>query len=160
MILFLWNVLLAMIWATATRRFTLANVFIGFVLGYVILWLSRPAIGPSGYYDKVRQTAGLLLFIIWELLRANLRVAYEVVTPTSRRQSGIIAVPLEAQTDLEITILSGLISLTPGTLALDISKDRHYLYVHTLFIGGEEGGEQLKQRIKEKIERRVLELLR
>jgi multicomponent Na+:H+ antiporter subunit E len=69
----------------------------------------------------------------------------------------VIGIPLEAKTDLEITVLANLITMTPGTLSLDVSPDRKTLYVHAMYI---KNPEALRFDIKENLERRVLELLR
>src|SRR5690606_35550704 len=75
-----------------------------------------------------------LAYFFWELLLANFRVAYDVVTPTHFMRPGILAIPLDAETDLEITLLANMISLTPGTLSLDVSSDRRVLFVHTMYL--------------------------
>jgi multicomponent Na+:H+ antiporter subunit E len=88
---------------------------------------------------------------------ASLRVAWDVVTPPIYSRPGIIAVPLDAETDFEITVLGHLISLTPGTLSLDVSPDRRTLYVHAMFV---DDPDELRRQIKAGMERRVLEALR
>jgi multicomponent Na+:H+ antiporter subunit E len=90
-------------------------------------------------------------------VRSNLRVAYDVITPGSRARPGIVAVPLDARTDVEITLLSNLITMTPGSLAVDVSDDRSVMYVHSMYV---EDPDELRRAIKEDLERRVLELLR
>ncbi len=92
-----------------------------------------------------------------ELLLSSLQVAWDVVTPRHRSRPGILALPLEARTDAEITVLSNLICLTPGTLSLDVSPDRRVLYIHAMFI---DDPEQVKRQIKDTLERRVLEAMR
>lgn len=72
---------------------------------------------------------------------------------------GVVAIPLDARTDLEITLLANLITLTPGSVALDLSEDRSVLYVHAMYIDGGDV-EAYRRSIKEGLERRVLELLR
>ncbi len=69
---------------------------------------------------------------------------------------GVIAMPLEARTELEITMVANLISLTPGTLSLDVSDDRKVLYIHAMFLDDEE---ELRRNLKE-MEYRALELFR
>lgn len=96
-------------------------------------------------------------FLLRELVLATLRVAWEVVTPAKKRRQGIIAVPLDVRTDLEIALLANLITFTPGTLSLDVSSDRTVLYVHTLFV---DDPDQLRREIKDGYERRVIELVR
>jgi multicomponent Na+:H+ antiporter subunit E len=91
------------------------------------------------------------------LLLANLRVAADVIAPRLRARPGIVAIPLDAKTDAEITVLANLITLTPGTLSIDVSDDRRTLYVHALFV---DDAASLVRDIKQSLERRVLEAMR
>jgi len=72
---------------------------------------------------------------------------------------GVVAIPLDARTDVEIALLANLITLTPGSVTLDLSEDRRVLYVHAMYIDGGDV-EAYRRAIKEGLERRVLELLR
>jgi multicomponent Na+:H+ antiporter subunit E len=72
---------------------------------------------------------------------------------------GVVAIPLDARTDTEITLLANLITLTPGSVSLDLSEDRRVLYVHAMYIDGGDV-EAYRRSVKEGLERRVLELLR
>jgi len=155
----LWNMLLALAWAGMTENFAPANLAIGFVLGLLVLFFARRVVGTPNYLIKIRQVVGLHLFMIWELILANLRVAYEVLTPNYNMRPGVIAVPLDAKTDAEITLLASLITLTPGTLSLDVAADRSALYVHVMYIDNDDI-EAFRRTIKEGYERRVLEVLR
>lgn len=154
---FLWNLLLALAWVAATGIFTFSNLLVGFILGFLALFFSRQVVGATNYFAKVFQVLVLVLFFIWELILANLRVAYDVVTPRHQMRPGVIAVPLEASSDIEITMLSNLITLTPGTLSLDVSDDRKVLYIHAMYI---DDPEEVRRKIKTGFERRLLEVLR
>ena len=99
---------------------------------------------------------GFLGFFIKELVQANLRVAFDILTPPWHMQPGVIALPLSARTEMEITLVANLISLTPGTLSLDVSDDRKVLYIHAMFLDDEE---ELRRNLKE-MEHRALELFR
>jgi multicomponent Na+:H+ antiporter subunit E len=68
-----------------------------------------------------------------------------------------VAVPLDVKTNLEITVLSSLISLTPGTLSLDVSEDRSHLFVHAMYIPHGDA-DRLRNEIKMGFERRVLKI--
>jgi multicomponent Na+:H+ antiporter subunit E len=153
----LWNLLLAIGWVAATGVFTFNNLGAGFLLGFLVLFLTRRVVGAPRYVDKVGKVIGLMLFFLWELFLANLRVAYDVITPRHRMKPGVIAIPLEAHTDSEITILSNLITLTPGTMSLDVSADRRVMYIHAMYI---DEIEETRAKIKNGFERRVLEVLR
>ena len=96
-----------------------------------MLWLALRTDPSVAYFKKVPQVFRFLAFFSWEVLQSNLRVLYEVLTPGQKMNPGIIAIPLDAKTDLEITVFANLITLTPGTLSLDTSKDRSTLYIHS-----------------------------
>lgn len=152
-----WNLILAFVWVAMTANLTPANFLAGFLLGYVVLLFSHRVVARSSYYGKFSNLVRFLLFFFWEMILANLRVAHDVVTPTHHMRPGIVAIPLEAGTDDEITLLANVISLTPGTLSLDVSDDRKVLYIHAMFIDDEQ---QLRDEIKSGFERRLLDVLR
>ena len=106
---------------------------------------------------KLAKLTALAGFFVWELIVSSIRVAWDVLTPSAHRAPGIIAVPLSARTDAEIAWVANLITLTPGSLSLDVSSDRTILYVHTLFA---DDPEVARRALKDGFERRVLELLR
>jgi multicomponent Na+:H+ antiporter subunit E len=103
------------------------------------------------------RAVGFVAFFAWELLVSSLRVAYDVLTPTLHMRPAIVAVPLDVRSDLAITLLANLVSLTPGSLTLDVSADRRTLYVHVMFVGGD--AEDARRDIKEQLERRVAGLV-
>jgi len=72
---------------------------------------------------------------------------------------GVLAIPLDARTDVEIAMLANLITLTPGSVSLDVSEDRSQLFIHAMYIDGGDV-EAYRRDVKENLERRVLELLR
>jgi len=153
---FLWNILLALVWAAATGSFTEGNLAAGFLPGYMILAFSQPVIGESRYFSKSRQILSFLGFFAWEVILSNLRMVYDVLNPAHTRP-GIIGVSLEPQSDTEISVLATLLTLTPGTLSVDVTPDRKTMFVHAM---SAENRDALERKIKQDFERRVLELLR
>jgi multicomponent Na+:H+ antiporter subunit E len=154
---FLLNLILALVWAAMTGRFEPLNVAFGFAIGYGILYFAQPVVGRSSYFVKVRQVGGFALFYLWELVLANLRIAHDVVTPRLFIRPAVLAVPLDARSDEEITVFANLLAMTPGTLVLDVADDRSVVYVYVLYVDDPEAA---RREIKEGFERRVLELLR
>jgi multicomponent Na+:H+ antiporter subunit E len=152
--MFLLNVLLALSWMALTGQFSPVNFLEGFVLGFVMLWFAQWTTRPSSYFNKTSQVVSFALFYAKELVLANLRVAYSVLVPSSLRP-GIVAVPIDLETDAEISVLVNLITLTPGTLSLDISDDRSVLYIHTMHVVDVDA---FRSQIKQGFERRVREL--
>jgi multicomponent Na+:H+ antiporter subunit E len=129
----------------------------GFVLGYVALWLSKPLYQDTAYFRRLPKTVNLAVYFLKELVVSNLRVLWDVITPKHINRPGIIGIPLTAKTDLEIFVVASLISLTPGTLSVDLSDDRKILFVHVMFL---DDVEKTREDIKSGLERRVLEVMR
>ena len=157
MTLFAWNLALACVWAAALGELSLVNLTAGFAVGFAILAVARGLFGASKYFEKALRLVEFILFFVGQLVLSSLRVAADVVTPRHRARPGILAVPLEVRTNGEITLLANLVSLTPGSLSLDVSEDRSTLFVHVMFLDDPEAA---RREIKTGFERRVLELLR
>ncbi|ADI85098.1 Na+/H+ antiporter subunit E [Geobacter sulfurreducens] len=154
---FLANILLALAWMALTGTYTAGGFFTGALVGFFVLWITRRGRGTTGYLTKVRAVAGFIAFFFRELVLANLRVAHDVLTPRHYMTPGILAVPLDVESDLEITVLATVISLTPGSLSLHLADDRRTLYVHAMYV---DNPEALVREIKEGFERRVREVFR
>jgi multicomponent Na+:H+ antiporter subunit E len=154
--MFLLNILLALAWVSLNGEFNAENLGVGLVLGYAMLWLTHSRARSSDYFLRVMRTISFVIFYIWEVVLANLRVAAMVLSPTFKMRPGIIAIPLSIKTDAAITLLANLITLTPGTLSIDVSDDRKTLYVHTVNLNDPES---FRKSIKEGFERRVQELM-
>jgi multicomponent Na+:H+ antiporter subunit E len=152
------NILLAVAWAALRGKFSLSELLLGYALGYVVLAaLARGGVLPSAYRNKVRAVIFLLGFLVRQFVVANIRMAIDVVGPRRRIRPAIVRVPLDATDDYEILLLSTLINLTPGSVALDVSNDRRALYVHVMHLTTPEA---IRAEIKSGFERRVLEVWR
>jgi multicomponent Na+:H+ antiporter subunit E len=152
------NIVLAVIWSGLLGGLSPENMISGLLVGYLMLWVvTRGHQGHDNYFGKLPRLTGFLFYYLWDLVKSNAVIAYDVLTPTDYMKPGVIGIPLEAETDLEITVLANLITMTPGTLSLDISPDRKTLFVHAMYINDPE---VLRAEIKENLERRVLELMR
>jgi multicomponent Na+:H+ antiporter subunit E len=154
---FLSNILLTFIWVALIGDFTFSNFFFGFLLSFFILRMVTSGDSRGKYFRIAPKVVAFVFYFLSELVKANLEVAYEVITPKLNMTPGIVAFPLEASTDIEISILANLISLTPGTLSLDVSDDRKVLYVHSMYITDREA---FIAELKNGFERRLLEILR
>lgn len=133
-------VLLALLWAAMTGTFTGLNLLLGAGFGALALWLLRGAFAPPRAVRKLKQAISLALLFLYELAASAVRVSLVVLTPDlkSALRPAIIAFPLSLRSDGEITLLANLITLTPGTLSVDVSDDRTTLYVHVLTLGTRE----------------------
>tara|TARA_R100000027_G_scaffold67048_3_gene64415 strand:+ start:15578 stop:15907 length:330 start_codon:yes stop_codon:yes gene_type:complete len=77
-----------------------------------------------------------IIFYLGEILKSNLRVAHDVLTPRHRMNPAIIGVDVEGMTDGQIVNMANFITMTPGTLGIEISEDRHTLFIHCMFMDG------------------------
>jgi multicomponent Na+:H+ antiporter subunit E len=156
MTIFLWNALLATVWM-ALVGFSETNFFIGFVIGYFILSLTRKAFRSTSYFDKVNQITRFVFFFLHELVTANLQISRVILRPKLEIQPSVVAIPLDVTSDLEITFFANLISLTPGTLSLEISPDSRVLYVHGIDVPD---NIEFIRKLKSGLEARILEVVR
>ena len=123
------NLLLAAVWAALSGRAGGADLAMGFAVGFVAI----AAAGARAYPRRAYRALRFAALYLGDLARSAVRVAHDVVTPRALLHPGIIAIPLDARTDAEIAVTAHLITLTPGTLSLDVSSCRRWLYVHGLF---------------------------
>lgn len=157
MTLFLLNIILAVVWALITGEFTLVNILIGFGLGYIVILIASPAIDDSNYAKRFWLAIGLILFFLKELFVSSIRVAIDVMKPSFKMQSGIVRIPFDVKTDLEKTLLANMISLTPGTLSIDTSKDEKVLYIHAMYIDNGDV-EAVRKEIKGGMEAKIMKV--
>lgn len=155
--LFLWNILLAFIYAAISDSFTPPTFLFGFILGYVVLFVSTRGTKSRKYFGGLRHLAGFLIYYIGEFFLASFRVTWDVISPRPKMRPGIVAIPLDCKTEGEINLLANLITLTPGGISLEVSDDRKTLYVHEMYL---EPGKDHAKQIKQGLERRVLEVMR
>jgi len=154
--LFPLNILLAVAWAALMGHFNFPTLLAGYAIGFAALWAAQPLYGrPSGYFKRNWRIIRLVLFFLYDLVVSSVQVVWDVLTPWDLSTPSIVAVPLDAKTDAEILLVTNLISLTPGTLSLDVSEDRKTLYVHAMFAEDEDA---LIHQLKSGMERMVLEV--
>ncbi|SEA95637.1 multicomponent Na+:H+ antiporter subunit E [Chitinophaga terrae (ex Kim and Jung 2007)] len=149
--------MLTLIWVMLTGELVVVNFAFGFILSYVILWIVGEEDDSKRYFTRVPAIISFIFFFIYEMLKANLHVAYDVITPRFFMKPGIVKYPLDARTNLEITFFTNLISLTPGTLILDVSDDKKVVYIHVMYL---EDKDAFIQQIKGGLEKRLLDILR
>lgn len=151
------NALMALLWVVVSGTGTIGSVATGAIVGYlVILVLRRPA-APATWPRLLGRAMLLAGWYVLDAFLAGLRIAWDVVTPRARMCPGVIRVPLRARSDTAIVGIANLVSLSPGTVTIDVSADRRSLFVHFMYIDGSLDDE--RRTIEQTVERRVLHLL-
>jgi len=153
------HALLTVLWVVLSGSVSPLSWGSGFVLGLGILWLTRGVTGWHHYPSWPWRFVRFGVFYLQELWLAGLRIGHDVLTPTLLNKPAIVAMPLDARTPLEITVVANLISLTPGSLSLDVSPDRTTLFLHVMGVNAENLAAFVTE-LKSSVEAPALELLR
>jgi multicomponent Na+:H+ antiporter subunit E len=150
------SLLLALVWAALQGEITLANLLVGLVIGSALLvLLSKGGVMPSTMTARAGYAIELAGFFLWELVLANVKVAWDVLRPQTAIRPAVLALPLDVTSDREILLLSMLINITPGSVTVDLSEDRRTLYVHVMHMTSPEAS---RREMKDGFERRIKRL--
>ncbi|MEF3273152.1 MAG: Na+/H+ antiporter subunit E [Chloroflexus sp.] len=162
---------LTITWMALQSSFTLPDLIVGLVVSYGIVALSsrflsipftngglgRPRMDSRDYARRTVKWLAFIGFALWSILKANMDMARIVLFRRAEDiRPGIIAIPLDVKSDAGITVLANLITLTPGTVSLDVSTDRRTIYIHCIDV---QDAAAVRDDIKQNFERRVMELL-
>ncbi|MDA1010241.1 MAG: Na+/H+ antiporter subunit E [Chloroflexi bacterium] len=153
-----WNILLALAWIAITGSFTALNFALGLAIGFVAIIVSQRIPGVPRYTRRSWHVLALAFYIGWEIVLSNIRVTRDLFA-VARTRPALISVPIQARTDAEVTLLAALVTLTPGSTAIDLSPDGTHMFVHVTNLP-DGGVEEARRVIQEGFERRILEVLR
>ena len=134
-------VVLALVWAGISGSFSGLNLLLGGLVGGVAVLVLREAFASPRALRRIRRIVSLAALFLYELVVSAVRVAIVVMRPDRSKavRPAIIAVPLTVKSDAEITLLANMITLTPGTLSVDVAADKSVLYVHALNMADKQG---------------------
>jgi multicomponent Na+:H+ antiporter subunit E len=155
LLLLLVNVVVAFVWQMIFPLFGNIDYVIGFGLGFAAIWLYDRAYGRGAYH-----LIYFIGYVLWAILLSNLSLAKIVLQPRPQLDPGIVAIPLTVSTRLEIMILASVITLTPGTISVDLRENGQHervLYVHNLTTGDPD---EFRMRVKSTFERLLLRVTR
>ncbi|SET06763.1 multisubunit sodium/proton antiporter, MrpE subunit [Methanococcoides vulcani] len=156
----IYSIALGLIWCFVHGTITPTNFLVGLVLGPFVIYPFRELYDftrKKTYINTVRKIPHQLKFLsvlLIEIIKANIMVAKIVLSPKMDIKPGIVAVPIRTVTDTGITAIANTITLTPGTLTLDVSDDRKVLYVHAIDASDPQG---VRDSIRDDLEKYVLE---
>lgn len=153
----IWIVLLlTAVWVAMSQDLTLQNGVAGFAISVGLVLLGGRSVTISGgSLRRLPSALALLLYLLYELVVSNLRVASLVLRPRVDLHPGIVAVPLDLEHEWQVALLANLVTLTPGSLTVEVSRDRKTLFVHDLVVGDPE---VVRREIKAGFERRIRRL--
>ncbi|MBQ0138503.1 MAG: Na+/H+ antiporter subunit E [Kurthia sp.] len=153
----LFNVFLAFLWMFLSSNFTGYGFIIGFLLGLLMLYMMRTMFKERFYLHRVWSIIKLTALFFKELWLANIAVVKIALAPKMDMEPAFFEYPTVLEKDWEITLLSSLITLTPGTIVVHISDDAKTLYIHAIDI---DTVEETILSIKDTFEKAILEVSR
>jgi multicomponent Na+:H+ antiporter subunit E len=150
-------VVLAFLWMFIKVSYDPISFIKGFIFGLLIIFVLRRSFGSRFYLFRLWSFIKLVFIFIKELILSNIAIVKVVLKPKLDMSPAIFAMDTELTKDWQITLLSSLITLTPGTLVIDVSEDNKTLFIHAMNIGEVE--DEINS-IKSSFEKAILEVSR
>ncbi|NLW07950.1 MAG: Na+/H+ antiporter subunit E [Clostridia bacterium] len=131
------NLFIAFLWMLLSNAWNSTTFMIGYLIGLILVFIMRRFFPTPFYLQKVLAIIKFLYVAIRELISSSIFVLKQAVSPRKTFVTGIFALNTVLEGDLEITILSLLITLTPGSVVIEVSPDGKVLYIHAMGIPDE-----------------------
>lgn len=151
------NILLAFLWMFLANSFSTSSFIIGYLLGLLAMFAMRRGFSSRFYLKPFIALIRLFFRFLYELVVANLEVLSIILKPKLDIKPGIFAYETALEHNWQVTLLSMLITLTPGTLVVDISDDNKTLYIHALHMPE---ADEAVSSIRNSFEKAILEVSR
>ncbi|ETX10541.1 cation:proton antiporter [Marinomonas ushuaiensis DSM 15871] len=149
------SLLLFTVWLLLNNSISAGHIVLAVFFAITIPWLVS---GMRDEHPKILKpwlAIRYVLMVMKDILTANVEVALLIIGPIKKLNPGFVAVPINIDSDLGITLLASTVSLTPGTVSAEVSKDKSWLYVHALHLDNEE---ELILSIKQRYEMPIKEI--
>lgn len=147
------NLFLMVVFLALTDEVTFFNALIGFAIGFGITELYLRSAGRLSYAGAVWRLVCFGAYFLRILIKANLGVAWEIVTPGLHMSPRIIRYDVAGLTPVQVTTLANAITLTPGTLTADVDERGETLYIHCMYAGDRDAAvadlDDLRRRLME-----------
>ncbi|MDD2555026.1 MAG: Na+/H+ antiporter subunit E [Syntrophaceticus sp.] len=148
------NLFIAILWMLLQDSWSWLTFSAGYLVGLFILFLVRRYMDSEFYPIPILKIIDLLLVFLQELLMSGIVVAKQILQPRLNLTPGIFMLETDLEHDVEVTLLAMLITLTPGSVVLEISPDHKCLYIHGMDLPESfDSVNKSKLRFEEKIRR-------
>lgn len=148
------NLFIAFLWMLLQDDWSLLTFLAGYLVGLFILFLVRRYMVNEFYPISLIKLVNLLLVFMHELLISGIVVAKRILQPRLNITPGIFRLETDLEGDAEVTLLALLITLTPGSVVIEITPDNKSLYIHGLNVPESvDAVNKSKLRFEEKIKK-------
>jgi multicomponent K+:H+ antiporter subunit E len=148
---------LFLLWAALTNAASAGTLLLGLLLALVLPFVVAPFWPDALRVSRPGVAVKFAARIVWDMLLANWAVARRVVGPVAKLHPAFVEVPLDLRDPFAATVLGSIVSLTPGTVSIDVDRERWVLQVHAL---DAPDPEMLVRQIKQHYEQPIKEIFR
>ncbi len=133
-LLVLINLFIGFLWMFLQDDWSALSFLSGYLVGLVVLFVMRKFFSSQYYLFTVQAVINLFLLFIYQLFASSIVVIQRIIKPKLDIKPGIVAFETDLERDIEVTLLAALITLTPGSVVVEISPDNKVLYIHAMDI--------------------------
>jgi len=151
----IFSLVLLLVWLLLNNTLAAGHILLGSVIALVLPWATAGFWADRLHLHKPGLALRFLLLVFWDITVANIQVAKLILGSRRKLRPAFVHYPLELDNDFAITVLAATISLTPGTVSIDVSADHRTLLVHGLDVDDEEA---LIAEIKSRYEAPIKEI--
>lgn len=151
------NLAMALLWMIINEAWSFASFISGFFLGLLVLYFMRGFFRERLYFHRVYAVLVLVLIFFKELILSSFSVARQILSPKLNIRPGIFEMETTLEKEWEVTLLSLLITLTPGTLVVEVAPDNRSLFIHAMDLQSVEAAEK---EIRNSFEKAIREVSR
>lgn len=150
------NLLLALTWCAAAGAVNTQNFILGFFVGFAILSAQTDISSGGKYRKKVWHILVFAVYFVWEVFIGTIDVTWAIIWPFRTIRPGIVALPLSTETPIQRTLLTNAMTLTPGSMSIELSADGKTLYVHVMDM---RSADEVRRKFKHGLEAHLLRML-
>lgn len=128
------NLLIGVIWMFLQDDWSVLTFFSGYLFGLLVLYILRRYLPTKFYLVTLLAIFQLFMVFIYELFTSSILVIKQIIRPKINITPGIITLETQLEGDLEVTLLALLLTLTPGSVVIEVSSDSKKFYIHAMDI--------------------------
>ena len=149
------SLVLLVVWLLLNNTVSAGHILLGGAIALILPWVTAAFWADRLHLHKPGLALRFLLLVIWDITVANIQVAKLILSFSRKPRPAFIHYPLDMDNDFAITVLAATISLTPGTVSIDVNADHSVLLLHCLDVDDEAA---LVSQIKSRYEAPIKEI--
>ena len=151
----IFSLVLLVVWLLLNNTLSAGHILLGSIIALILPWATAAFWADQLHLHKPGLAIRFLLLVLWDITVANIQVAKLILSPGRKLRPAFVHYPLDMDNDFAITVLAATISLTPGTVSIDVNGDHTVLLLHGLDVADEEA---LIAEIKSRYEAPIKEI--